>query len=86
MKCPFVYNNIYSEKFVCTSVVHHLSLSPEKKFLCQGITFQGMRQKVFEGKLKIVLYLGSTQKGQIIMQNLAFSLSSYLTNGTKIFS
>ena len=38
------------------------------------ITRQGMRQKVFAGKFEIVLYLGSTQKGQIILQNLGFRI------------
>ena len=38
-----------------------------------GITLHGMRQKVFAGKFEIVLHLGSTQKGQIILQNLGFS-------------
>ena len=39
------------------------------------ITLHGMRQKIFAGKFEIVLYLGSTQKGQIIMQNLAFNIT-----------
>ena len=41
-----------------------------------GITLHGMRQKVFAGKFEIVLHLGSTQKGQIILQNLGFRNSS----------
>ena len=31
-----------------------------------------MSLKVLSGKFEIFLYLGSTQEGQIIMQNLAF--------------
>ena len=42
-----------------------------------GITLQDMRPKVFVGKFEIVLYLGSTQKGQIIMQNLAFNIARF---------
>ena len=37
-----------------------------------GITLQGMRQKVFAVKFEIVLHLGSSPKGKIIMQNLAY--------------
>ena len=37
------------------------------------ITLQDMRPKVFAGKFEIVLYLGPTQKGRIILQNLGFT-------------
>ena len=47
-----------------------------------GITLQGMRQKVFVGKFEIVLYLGSTKKGQIIMQNLAFRICGACCNAS----
>ena len=47
----------------------------------------GPEIKVFTGKFEIVLYLGSTPKGQIFMQNLAFRyLVEYATSGIIDFS